>query len=117
MSELDRILDNHASLASDGPFSGPLMTESEVFGKAHYACAALNPGRRRSILSRIKEINWCSVMNRAIDRGLVRCRDQLRLVDAIVPIAPSSWCYVRGASHYHEYRKTAEYDPAVIPWE
>jgi RNA-directed DNA polymerase len=78
MRELSRIMADHASLAANGRFTGPLFVESEVLGKAYYACR-LNRGERRNILSQVKKIDWCAAMNNAAQLGLCR------LIERVTP--------------------------------
>ena len=77
VEEIDRLIVDHASLAMDGEFTGPLLLESQLFGKGHFVCA-MNPGRRRSILGKLKAIEWDKVMKNAVARKLVRRRDRLK---------------------------------------
>jgi RNA-directed DNA polymerase len=77
VAELERTLADHASLAVDGEFNGPLLTEGEMFGKCHFVCR-VNPGRRRSIFSKLKTIKWDALFRIAVDRELVRRRKCFR---------------------------------------
>jgi RNA-directed DNA polymerase len=77
VQELERLIADHASLAQGGEFTGPLLMESELFGKSHFVCA-LNPGRRRSILGKLKAIEWDKVMKNAEARSLVRRQNRLQ---------------------------------------
>jgi RNA-directed DNA polymerase len=116
LAELDRLLDDHASLAVDGHFDGPLLTESEIFGKAHYACA-LNPGRRRSILARLKSIEWWTVMSNAGNRNLVRHRNRLAPRGAPRPDSNEPLPLSAGAKYCREYWRTATLDPSIPPFD
>ena len=70
LEELHRQLQDHASLARSGQFSGPYQSYSQLAGKVHFA-AWVNRGRRQVLLSRLRSINWNSVESVAIQRGLV----------------------------------------------
>ena len=65
VEELERLIADHTSLAQNGEFTGPLLLESELFGKGHFVCG-MNPGRRRSILSKLKAIEWDNLMKNAV---------------------------------------------------
>lgn len=74
--ELDRLIEDHSSLAMNGEFNGPLMTEGEILGKSHFAIG-LNPGRRRALLGRIGKIDWGAVSFFASERGLQRTYEEI----------------------------------------
>jgi hypothetical protein len=116
VAELGRLLDDHSSLASNGQFDGPLLMESEIFGKAHYACV-INPGRRRSILARLKAIDWCAVMNNAVERDLVRPRSQIRPRGEPRPTCTEPLALTAGAKYYREYCQTATIAPMIPPFD
>lgn len=74
VQELHRAIDDHASLASNGPFNGPLLTEAEILGKSYFAIG-LNPGRKRILLGAIKRIDWGAVSFYASERCLESCHE------------------------------------------
>ena len=76
MKELDRLITDHANLSNNEEFIGPLLLRPELYGKVHYACA-INPGRRSSLLGRLKEIDWTKLSAHAHERGLVKYRNRL----------------------------------------
>ena len=114
--ELDRIIEDHASLASDGPFDGPLYMQSEVFGKAYYACS-VNPGRRRCILGKMKGIDWWQVMGNACDRGLVRFGKRLKPRGAPRPDCSEPLLLAAGAKRVREYYENHPCDPSDAPFD
>ena len=116
VQELDRIIADHLSLASDGPFEGPLFLQSEVFGKAYYACS-LNTGRRRTILAKLEEVNWWNVMGNAVDRGLLRFSNRLKPRGMPRPDCSDPLPLAAGAKHVREYYKNHAYDPAEAPFD
>jgi hypothetical protein len=75
MVELNRLIDDHDSLSRNGEFTGPLLTDCELFGKTEHACR-LNPGRRRALWARLGKIEWHSVMRFAAERDLARVRNR-----------------------------------------
>ena len=85
--ELDRLIADHQSLANNGEFCGPLLVESEVYGKARFVCST-NRGRSRTLLGRLKKIDWNAVMAIAAQRELVRLRPRTtaRGVDRPSPV-------------------------------
>jgi RNA-directed DNA polymerase len=117
--ELDRLIADHASLAQGGDFAGPLLMEGELFGKAHFVCT-LNPGRRRSILGRLKTISWDEVMNNAVARGLVRRRSRLRRRGEKRPECTEQLPQVVAARRFQEtieeYARTATINPEEAPF-
>lgn len=114
--ELDRLIADHASLAQNAQFDGPLLTESELFGKAHYACA-LNPGRRRTILAKLKDIDWSAVMNNAVDRNLCRSRDRLVPRGAPRPDCTESLAMAEGTMQYRAFCAANAIDHSVAPFD
>lgn len=71
IAEFERSLEDHISLSIGGEFDGPLLTQDEMLGKSYFICG-LNSGRRRTILSQLKKIDWDAVQNEAASRRLVR---------------------------------------------
>jgi hypothetical protein len=115
VNEVERLISDHTSLAHDGKFTGPLLTEGELFGKSHYVCA-MNPGRRRSILGKLKAIEWDKVMNNAAARELVRTRDRLRPRGDKRPDCTEDLPQVVSARRFQEYLLTASVDRAEAPF-
>lgn len=66
--ELLRQLDDAASLASDGEFTGPYFTASQVLGRVRFVCW-VNPGRRRELIRRFRSVKWKAVRINARRRG------------------------------------------------
>jgi len=116
MTELDRLITDHASLAAGGPFDGPLLVESELFGKARYACY-LNPGRKRSILAKLKEIKWDAVMNNALDQGLCRYRERITERGQPRPSCEEPLALAAGRKYCREHWEKKTVDPDMAPWE
>jgi len=114
--ELERLLSDHASLAQDGRFDGPLFLEGELFGKALYACN-LNSGRRRSILGKLKTIDWSAIMRNAISRNLCRTRDRLAPRGEPRPASLEPLPGRAGAEAVRRYYETTPVDNSVPPWE
>lgn len=50
ITELDRLLGDHASLSRGGTFVGPLLSSSQLAGKVYHVCW-VNPGRRLALAS------------------------------------------------------------------
>lgn len=116
IDELSRLVLDHASLAHDGPFDGPLLAESELLGKAHYACF-LNRGRRRSILAAIKGIDWCALMNNAVKRGLCRYRSRLAPRGHARPNPAEPLALAAGHTCLRGIQNIAPLDRDLAPWE
>lgn len=114
--ELERIIDDHISLSHDGTFVGPLLMESEVFGKAHYA-TSLNPGRRRQIFGRLKMIDWSRLMGIAVTRELVRLTKRMTPRNEARPDCSMQLPLVAGAQFVREYYKCHSYDPTELPFD
>jgi len=115
MTELDRMIADHESLSRNCEFMGPLLTESELFGKARFACS-LNPGRRRSILSRLATIKWDHAMNYAATRGLLRSRDRFTKRGEERPDCTFELGTAAGAENYRRYAATHSIDPSIPPF-
>ncbi len=113
---LDLILADHLSLSNDGPFEGPLYLQDEVYGKAYYACS-LNPGRRPSILGRMKQINWWKILPIAEERGLVRYRKRLTARGTPRPDCSEPLPLAAGTRFVREYYKHHSYDPTETPFD
>ena len=116
IGELERIIADHASLAADGPFDGPLHMQSEVFGKVYYACS-LNSGRRRTLLGRMKEVDWCKVLQHAVDRDIARYRNRLTPRGESRPDCSEPLALAAGAKFCEEYYETHAYDPSIAPFD
>lgn len=115
VQEVERLIADHTSLAQDGEFTGPLLMESELFGKSHFVCA-MNRGRRRSILGKLKAIKWDKVMNNAVTRELVRRRDRLQRRGNKRPDCTEELPQVVAARRFQEYTRTVAIDPAEAPF-
>jgi hypothetical protein len=113
--EVERLLDDHHSLAIGGQFNGPLMTSSQLEGKVHSVCW-INPHRRFRLRRRLRSIRWDNVLHHAIERNLVRYekkmvgRGQPR-PDMSVPLVDS-----RGAEVWKTFRESEDYDPDDPPF-
>jgi hypothetical protein len=116
IAEFERLVRDHICLADGEAFTGPLLTESMLFGKAHFACS-LNPGRRRSLLSMLKRIRWDAVMANAVERKLVRFRDRLVPRGADRPDCSEPFALADGAEHYRRYVESTVIDSSVAPFE
>lgn len=95
-------------------FSGPLHTEGELLGRSHYVFG-LNPGRRRSILGNLKEINWSNVLANAAARGLVHLRSKLQPRGQERPdltVSPSTI----NLHTFESDTEIGESDPSVAPF-
>lgn len=108
VTELERLIADHASLADNGEFTGPLLTEGELFGKSCFVFG-VNRGRRRSILGKLKTIRWDAVIEHAVERELVRRRKQLQRRGEEQPD-----CIERLAAA--ESMRTAKIDSSIIPF-
>jgi hypothetical protein len=115
IGELERLIADHVSLADDGPFKGPLLMEGEVFGKAHYACA-LNPGRRRTILTKLRTIDWCQVLENAVNRELVRLRPKIASRGASRPDCAEELPLVLAARRHRDFCRDNAFDPDEPPF-
>lgn len=114
--KLERMIADHVSLANDGPFDGPLYMQGEVYGRVYYACT-LNSGRRRILLSKLKEINWWKVMDNAVDRNLMRYRNRLTPRGEARPNCSVPLPLSAGAKYAREYYEQHDYDPAIPPFD
>jgi RNA-directed DNA polymerase len=114
-AELDRIIADHASLAEDGPFVGPLYLQNEVFGRAFFAFS-LNPGRRRSVLGRLRAIDWHKVREHAVARELRRRKDRLVPRGSERPDCSEELPEVVSKRRFAEYCKTHPHDPSDAPF-
>lgn len=116
ITELERIIADHKSLADNGVFTGPLYLQSEVYGKAHYACS-LNSGRRRLILGKMREIDWWKALSVAMDRKLVRFNNQMTERGAPRPDCATQLPMSAGAEFVKKYYETHSYDPSEAPFD
>jgi hypothetical protein len=62
-------LTDHQTLAEGGDFKGTYQTEAQMRGKVSHICW-INPGRRRSLHSRLSRIDWKKTRAEAQRRGL-----------------------------------------------
>jgi len=76
IQELERQMSDAAQLAKDGEFHGPYYGESQIRGRVLFV-AWINPGRRRSLLARLKSIPWEQVREVAEKRGLIQATKRL----------------------------------------
>src|SRR5690606_12310607 len=60
VTELERQLADHASLAANREFRGPLFTSSQLSGRVNYVCW-VNRGREFSLRRKLGAINWTNV--------------------------------------------------------
>jgi RNA-directed DNA polymerase len=116
IDELDRIIADHLALSKNESFTGPLYMQSEIFGKVYYACS-LNPGRRRSMLGRLKEIDWWKVMANAADQELIRFGKRLRPRGEPRPGCSEELPLIEGAKYVREYWAQHDYDPSETPFD
>ncbi len=63
-------IEDHQSLGLGGPFEGPFLTASQLYGRAQFVCW-VNPGRKKYLLSKMGSIPWEPVRTEATRRGLV----------------------------------------------
>lgn len=70
MTELERLLNDHASLSRGGDFVGPLLGSSQLAGKVYHVCW-VNPGRRLYLRRKFRTIRWDRLWFEANKRGLV----------------------------------------------
>ncbi|HVX13865.1 MAG TPA: reverse transcriptase family protein [Pirellulales bacterium] len=112
VSELQRLIRDHQSLAADGHFDGPFLVEGELVGKAYHACY-LNSGLRRSILSELGKIKWDAVMNYATRRNLCRRIERIAPRGEPRPSAEIPLALSQG------WQNTVlqPTDPNLVPWE
>jgi hypothetical protein len=115
VAELERLIADHASLASDGPFMGPLLSEGELFGKSHFVCG-LNPGRRRSILGKLRAINWPDLMSHALERQLIHRRKSLVPRGSERPEEADQLHRLKVASKHSETFKSTDPDWSPAPF-
>jgi len=115
MKELERLLDDHHSLAADGPFQGPLMTSSQLEGKVHAACW-VNPGRRIPLLRKLRSIHWDQAFSVAEIRGLVRLVKRLAPRGAQRPSHVVEIGNPSGTNAYRRFRESGDYDQRVAPF-
>ena len=80
IDELERQLDDAASLARGGDFVGPYYTPAQILGRVRFVCW-VNPGRRRQLIRRYRSIRWSDVSANARGRGLVVTRKRLTKID------------------------------------
>lgn len=114
--ELDRILADHLSLARGGEFDGPLYLQGEVFGRIYHAIT-VNPGRKRYLLGKMGEMNWCDVMNNAVDLRLVRHRKRLVPRGSERPDCSVELPLSAGAKFTRDYWEQHVYDPTKAPFD
>jgi hypothetical protein len=76
LNELDRQLDDAASLAQGGAFTGPYYLENQILGRIHFACW-INRNRRSTLLKKHHSINWSAVDREARRRRYVVCQKRL----------------------------------------
>jgi hypothetical protein len=67
--ETVRVIDDHATLAAGGPFTGPYRTECQVRGRVQFICW-VNPRRRRLLLPKLAGVDWRRVGEEAARRGI-----------------------------------------------
>ena len=108
------MIDDHASLADGGSFVGPFLTEGELFGKSHFVCG-VNPGRRRSILGKLRKINWAKVMDHAVEKELCRYRDLIAPRGSERPDCVEELPLVVSARRFREQVVTGS-DDSVAPF-
>jgi hypothetical protein len=77
IDEVLRQLEDAANLARGADFQGPYFTHSQLWGRVQFI-VWVNPGRKRSLLSSLKLIDWAKVAAEAHRRGLVASRRSLR---------------------------------------
>lgn len=68
LDELERQIDDAASLARDGEFIGPYFTSEQILGRVRFVCW-VNPGRRRRLISRFRTVKWKKARKVAKQRG------------------------------------------------
>lgn len=115
VEEVERLIADHTSLARDGEFTGPLLMQSELFGKCHFVCA-MNPGRRPSILSKLRAIEWDKVMKNAVARELVRKRDRLQRRGGERPDCTEELPEVVAVRRFEEMTRSLVIDPTEAPF-
>ena len=90
LQELDRQLNDHASLSRCGPFQGPFFAESQLAGRIHYV-SWVNRNRRFGLVRKLNSIRWVEVWKEAERRGLVAAKSILTRRDD--PAPDFSECY------------------------
>jgi len=74
--ELDRQLEDAASLARDEAFAGPFFTQAQIRGRMHFV-KWINAGRWGYFWKRFRTVDWNSHFNNGKRRGLVIARKEL----------------------------------------
>jgi hypothetical protein len=115
VEELERLIADHTSLSQDGEFVGPLLLEGELTGKSYFVCT-MNPGRRRSILGKLKTIEWDKVMVNAIARKLVRRRNRIQPRGRERPDCTEELPQVVAAQRFSEDNRIVAADPSDPPF-
>jgi hypothetical protein len=69
-SEVVRSIHDHISLVSGGDFTGPYLTQAELWGKVSFICW-VNPGREPELFSLLGRIDWERAFEEASRRGLL----------------------------------------------
>ena len=105
MDELQRILDDHVSLASGGRFDGPLLTSSQLAGKVYHVCW-VNPRRKHSLRRKFRAIRWDRLWSEASARGLVAAHPQK--TERGEPRPSFERCYGRFADPHSGERRCQE---------
>ncbi len=113
--EVERLLDDHHSLASDGQFDGPLMTSSQLAGKVHAICW-INPFRRAGLWRRLRSIRWDAVLWHAVQRSLVRFEPKLAPRGVPRPDLAVEFVNSAGRNSYEQFRNSAAYNPNDPPF-
>ena len=74
--ELERKLDDAASLSRADEFVGPYLTYNQLRGKTQFVCW-VNPARRFRLRRKLSSINWSQHRQEAKRRGLVAAKPKL----------------------------------------
>ncbi len=115
VAELERIIADHINLAEDNDFTGPLLTEGELFGKCYFVIG-LNSGRRRSLLGKLKTIDWKTIYEHAGERGLVRRREKVQRRGEPRPSCIEQLVTPSRAKNSEVSTKTTNIDASVAPF-
>jgi len=74
--ELERQLDDAASLVRGNEFQGPYFTPTQILGRVRFVCW-VNPGRRPKLMRKYRSIRWELVQARARELGLEAAKKKL----------------------------------------
>jgi hypothetical protein len=71
LSEVERQIQDAASLACAGPFTGPYFTEAQILGRLAFICW-VNPRRRKRLFGLLRRVDWRRHREQARRLGLER---------------------------------------------